>query len=192
MIIVKCYYNCCVKREFLKSFLIFVNIFYIKAISCFLCDRVAQPAHLACVVHTAPGTMFATFQWELCSQLTRSAVTGCREYSPPAHCLSGKKQRKGTPCQRYPQPCSNSRRERMSWPHLTTAPLEHLHIETGPYHSGWIMSLMQLILLHCRTAAKDHIMHLIICRHHSDTFHTYVGCVFWNLSIYLLQHPLWV
>lgn len=103
-------------------------------------------------VHTAPGTMFATFQQELCSQLTRSAVTGCREYSPPACCLSGKKQGKGTPCQRYSQPCSNSRREHMSWPHLTTAPLEHLHIETGPYHSGWIMSGMQLILLHCRTA----------------------------------------
>lgn len=120
-------------------------------------------------------------QLELCSQLTRSVVTGCREYSPLAHCLSGKKQRKGTPCQRYPQPCSNSRREHMSWPHLTTAPLEHLHIETGPYHIGWITSGMQLILLHCRTAhsrtvhwfstAKHGKMHLIIYRRSSDTFH---------------------
>lgn len=128
--------------------------------------------------------MFATFQLELCSSVTRSAVTGCREYSPPACCLSGKKQKKGTPSQRYPQPCSNSRRERMCWPHLTTAPSEHLHIETGPYHSGWIMCGMQLILLHYRTGHRlsirsfcttmHQIRHLIICWYCSDMFFVFL------------------
>lgn len=172
--------------------------------------RVAQAAHLAGIVHRGPGTMFAMFQLELCSQLTRSAVTGCREYSLPVCCLSGKEQRKGTPCQRYPQPCSNSRREGMCWPHLTTAPLEHLHIETGPYRSGWIMSGMQLILLHCRTehsltipcfwTTNREIMHLIIYKHCSDVVHISFPCrlvYFWKFfflyrTIYLLQHPLGV